>query len=99
MKTPQTSNNIEPDLSLGEIDWDNLSEEDKRFLWMEHRLESKMRESVKEGIKESMQEVIDNTLTAAMSTMTDKVHELIKKNCQLLHNRLPYMHWNLRTKH
>ena len=62
------------------IDWDNLSEEDKRFLRMEQRLETKMRESVKEGIKESMQEVVDNTLTAAMSKMTNAVNELIKTN-------------------
>ena len=39
-----------------------------------------MRESVKESIKESMQEVIDNTLTIAMSKMTDAVNELIKTN-------------------
>ena len=71
-------------MSLGEIDWDNLSEEDKRFIWMEHRLESKMRESVKEGIKESIQEFIDNTLTPAMSTMTDIVHALIKTNCSVV---------------
>ena len=57
-----------------------LSEEDKRFLRMEQRLELKMKESVKEGIKESMQEVVDNTLTAAMSKMTDAVNELIKTN-------------------
>ena len=51
---------------------------------MEKRLETKMKESikesVKESIKESMQEVIDNTLTAAMSKMTDAVNELIKTN-------------------
>ena len=47
---------------------------------MEQRLELKMKESVKEGIKESMQEVVDNTLTAAMSKMTDVVNELIKTN-------------------
>ena len=47
---------------------------------MEQRLELKMKESVKEGIKESMQEVMDNTLTAAMSKMTDAVNELIKTN-------------------
>ena len=65
---------------LLEIDDKDISEEDKRFLWMEQRLELKMKESVKEGIKESMQEVIDNTLTAAMSKMTDAVIELIKTN-------------------
>ena len=65
---------------LLEIDDKDLSEEDKRFLWMEQRLELKMKESVKEGIKESMQEVVDNTLTAAMSKMTDAVIELIKTN-------------------
>ena len=58
----------------------DLSEEDKWFLRMEQRLELKMKESVKEGIKESMQEVVDNTLTAAMSKMTDAVNELIKTN-------------------
>ena len=57
-----------------------LSVNDKRFLQMEQRLELKMKESVKEGIKESMQEVVDNTLTAAMSKMTDAVNELIKTN-------------------
>ena len=45
---------------------------------MEQRLELKMKESVKEGIKESMQEVVDNTLTAAMSKMTDTVNETNK---------------------
>ena len=58
----------------------DLSEEDKRFRRMEQRLELKMKESVKEGIKESMQEVVDNTLTTAMSKMTDAVNELIKTN-------------------
>ena len=57
-----------------------LSVNDKRFLQMEQRLELKMKESVKEGIKESMQEVVDNTLMAAMSKMTDAVNELIKTN-------------------
>ena len=63
-----------------EIEDKELSAEDKWFLWMEQRLELKMKESVKEGIKESMQEVMDNTLTAAMSKMTDAVNELIKTN-------------------
>ena len=65
---------------LSEIEDKELSEEDKRFLRMEQRLELKMKESVKEGIKESMQEVMDNTLTTAMSKMTDAVNELIKTN-------------------
>ena len=65
---------------LSDIEDKELSEEDKRFLWMEQRLELKMKESVKEGIKESMQGVMDNTLTAAMSKMTDAVNELIKIN-------------------
>ena len=51
---------------------------------MENRLEKKMKESikesVKESIKESMQEVIDNTLTTAMSKMTEAVNELITTN-------------------
>ena len=51
---------------------------------MEYRLEIKMRESVKEGIKESMQEVVDNTLTTAMSKMTEAVNELIKTNCSVV---------------
>ena len=75
-----TSASGKTNMNLGEIDWDNLSEEEKRLLRMEHRLETKMRESIKEGIKESMQEVIDNTLTATMSKMTDAVNELIKTN-------------------
>ena len=66
--------------ALLEVDDKELSEEDKRFRRMEQRLELKMKESVKEGIKESMQEVVDNTLTAAMSKMTDAVNELIKTN-------------------
>ena len=65
---------------LSETEGNELSKEDKRFLRMEQRLELKMKESVKEGIKESMQEVVDNTLTAAMSKMTDAVNELIKTN-------------------
>ena len=63
-----------------EIGDKELSVNDKHFLQMEQRLEQKMKESVKEGIKESMQEVVDNTLTAAMSKMTDAVNELIKTN-------------------
>ena len=63
---------------------DSVSEEEKRLLKMENRLESKMKESikesVKESVKESMQEVIDNTLTTAMSKMTEAVNELIKTN-------------------
>ena len=68
---------VEPDL-------DSLCEEEKRLLKVENRLETKMKESikesVKESVKESMQEVIDNTLTAAMSKMTEAVNELIKTN-------------------
>ena len=63
---------------------DSVSEEEKRLLKMENRLETKMKESikesVKESVKESMQEVIDNTLTTAMSKMTEAVNELIKTN-------------------
>ena len=59
---------------LSETEYNDLSEEDKRFARMEQRLELKMKESVKEGIKESMQEVVDNTLK------TDAVNELIKTN-------------------
>ena len=65
----------------------DLSEEDKWFRWMEQRLELKMKELVKEGIKESMQEVMDNTLTAAMSKMTDAVNELIKTNCSVVNQQ------------
>ena len=68
----------------GEPEQESLCVEEKRLLKMENRLETKMKESikesVKESVKESMQEVIDNTLTAAMSKMTEAVNELIKTN-------------------
>lgn len=46
-----------------------------------------MKESVKENIKESMQEVVDNTLTTAMSKMTDAVNEVIKTNRSVLNQQ------------
>ena len=68
------------EIPLEDIDWNDLCEEDKRLLRMEKRLETRMKESIKESVKESMQEVVDNTLTAAMSKVTDAVNELIKTN-------------------
>ena len=65
---------------LSESDLDSVSEEEKRLLKMENRLEIKMKESIKESVKESIQEVIDNTLMTAMSKMTEAVNELIKTN-------------------
>ena len=76
----------------------DLSEEDKQFRRREQRLGLKMKELVKEGIKESMQEVMDNTLTAAMSKMTDAVNELIKTNRSVVTQQAPYMHWSMRIK-
>ena len=65
---------------------------------MERRLETKMKESIKESVKESIQEIVDNTLTQAMSKMTDAVNELIKTNQVVVTQKQQCMPWNMKIK-